>query len=146
MTVLDTDHLRVLERRDQPGSGVLRARLAHLPPSDVVTTIISYENKCEAGWRIWHVHGPWHIRSKPIDGCCSIWTTTDGFQFYRRNARFACCVLSHVPSRWPADRWLEPVDPEVESSGPADDCEWVPPLLAYLTPRPTASHITSVSQ
>jgi hypothetical protein len=83
MTVLDTDYLSVLERSDQPGSGALRARLAHLPPSDVVTTIISYENRCEAGWRIWHVHGPWRIRSKPIDGCCSIWTTTDGFQFYR---------------------------------------------------------------
>jgi tRNA(fMet)-specific endonuclease VapC len=39
----------VLERSDQPGSGVLRARLAHLPPSEVVTTIISYEEQMR-GW------------------------------------------------------------------------------------------------
>jgi hypothetical protein len=33
----------VLERRDQPGSVPLRARLAHVPPAEVVTTIISDE-------------------------------------------------------------------------------------------------------
>jgi tRNA(fMet)-specific endonuclease VapC len=49
MTVLDTEHLSVLERSDQPGSGALRARLAHLPPSDVVTTIISSEEQ-RRGW------------------------------------------------------------------------------------------------
>lgn len=49
MTVLDTDHLSVLEQSDQPGSGALRARLAPLPPSDVVTTIISYEEQMR-GW------------------------------------------------------------------------------------------------
>jgi tRNA(fMet)-specific endonuclease VapC len=45
MIGLDTDHLSVLERSDQPGSGALRARLADLPPADVVTTIISYEEQ-----------------------------------------------------------------------------------------------------
>ena len=49
MIVLDTDHLSVLERSDQPGSGALRARLADLPPADVVTTIISYEEQMR-GW------------------------------------------------------------------------------------------------
>jgi tRNA(fMet)-specific endonuclease VapC len=49
MTVLDTDHLSVLERSDQPGSGALRARLAPLPPSDVVTTIISSEEQMRGG-------------------------------------------------------------------------------------------------
>ena len=49
MLVLDTDHLSVLERSDQPGSGTLRARLAHLPPPEVVTTIISYEEQMR-GW------------------------------------------------------------------------------------------------
>jgi hypothetical protein len=34
----DTDHMSVLERSDQ-----LRARLAHVPPAEVVATIISYE-------------------------------------------------------------------------------------------------------
>jgi tRNA(fMet)-specific endonuclease VapC len=49
MIVLDTDHLSVLERSDQPGAGTLRARLAHLPPAEVVTTIISYEEQMW-GW------------------------------------------------------------------------------------------------
>jgi tRNA(fMet)-specific endonuclease VapC len=49
MIGLDTDHLSVLERSDQPGSGALRARLAQLPPSEVVTTIISYEEQMR-GW------------------------------------------------------------------------------------------------
>ena len=49
MIVLDTDHLSVLERSDQPGSGALRARLADLPPAEVVTTIISFEEQMR-GW------------------------------------------------------------------------------------------------
>jgi tRNA(fMet)-specific endonuclease VapC len=49
MVVLDTDHLSVLERSDQPGSVASRARLAHLPPAEVVTTIISYEEQMR-GW------------------------------------------------------------------------------------------------
>jgi tRNA(fMet)-specific endonuclease VapC len=49
MIVLDTDHLSVLERSDQQGSGALRARLAQLPPSEVVTTLISYEEQMR-GW------------------------------------------------------------------------------------------------
>jgi tRNA(fMet)-specific endonuclease VapC len=49
MVVLDTDHMSVLERRDQPGAVALRARLAPLPPEEVVTTIISYEEQMR-GW------------------------------------------------------------------------------------------------
>jgi tRNA(fMet)-specific endonuclease VapC len=49
MIVLDTDHLSVLERSDQPGSVPLRARLAHVPPAEVVTTIITYEEQMR-GW------------------------------------------------------------------------------------------------
>ena len=49
MVVLDTDHLSVLERHTQPGSTTLRAHLAHLPPDEVVTTIISYEEQMR-GW------------------------------------------------------------------------------------------------
>jgi hypothetical protein len=41
MVVLDTDHMSVLERRDQPESAALRARLASLPSEEVVTTIVS---------------------------------------------------------------------------------------------------------
>jgi len=48
MVVLDTDHLSVLER-DQPGGVALRARLASLSPTEVVTTIISYEEHMR-GW------------------------------------------------------------------------------------------------
>jgi tRNA(fMet)-specific endonuclease VapC len=49
MVVLDTDHMSVLERRDQPEAGALRARLAPLPAAEVVTTIISYEEQMR-GW------------------------------------------------------------------------------------------------
>lgn len=49
MVVLDTDHLSVLERGEQPGSNALRARLAPLAPDEVVTTIISYEEQMR-GW------------------------------------------------------------------------------------------------
>jgi tRNA(fMet)-specific endonuclease VapC len=49
MVVLDTDHISVLERHTQPGSTTLRAHLAHLPPDEVVTTIISYEEQMQ-GW------------------------------------------------------------------------------------------------
>ena len=49
MVVLDTDHMSVLERRDQPGAIVLRALLAPLPAAEVVTTIISYEEQMR-GW------------------------------------------------------------------------------------------------
>jgi len=49
MIVLDTDHLSVLERNTLPGSTALRAHLAHLPPDEVVTTIISYEEQMH-GW------------------------------------------------------------------------------------------------
>jgi tRNA(fMet)-specific endonuclease VapC len=49
MIVLDTDYLSVLERSDQPGAVPLRARLAHVPPAEVVTTIISDEEQMR-GW------------------------------------------------------------------------------------------------
>jgi len=49
MVVLDTDHMSVLERRDQPGAVALHARLAPLPPEEVVTTILSYEEQMR-GW------------------------------------------------------------------------------------------------
>jgi tRNA(fMet)-specific endonuclease VapC len=49
MVVLDTDHLSVLERRDQSGSMALRVRLAPLPSAEVVTTVISYEEQMR-GW------------------------------------------------------------------------------------------------
>ena len=49
MLVLDTDHMSVLERNTQPGATTLRAHLAHLPPGEVVTTIINYEEQMQ-GW------------------------------------------------------------------------------------------------
>jgi len=49
MVVLDTDHMSILERNTQPGSTTLRAHLAHLPPDEAVTTIISYEEQMR-GW------------------------------------------------------------------------------------------------
>jgi tRNA(fMet)-specific endonuclease VapC len=49
MVVLDTDHMSVLERNTQPGLTALRAHLAQIPPDEVVTTIISYEEQMQ-GW------------------------------------------------------------------------------------------------
>jgi tRNA(fMet)-specific endonuclease VapC len=49
MVILDTDHMSVLERREQPGLGTLLTRLAELPAADVVTTVISYEEQMR-GW------------------------------------------------------------------------------------------------
>jgi tRNA(fMet)-specific endonuclease VapC len=49
MVILDTDHMSVLERREEPGLGNLLHRLAELPPSEVVTTVVSYEEQMR-GW------------------------------------------------------------------------------------------------
>ena len=49
MVILDTDHMSVLERRAQPGVSNLLARLAEVPPSVVLTTVISYEEQMR-GW------------------------------------------------------------------------------------------------
>jgi len=48
MLVLDTDHMSVLERGGQR-SAALRERLANVPPHEVATTIISYEEQLR-GW------------------------------------------------------------------------------------------------
>lgn len=48
MVILDTDHLTALER----GGGsaeVLRQRLGRVPPEEVVTTIVNYEEQMR-GW------------------------------------------------------------------------------------------------
>src|SRR5688572_25409287 len=49
MVILDTDHMSVLERREQPAVGHLINRLADLSPSEVATTVISYEEQMR-GW------------------------------------------------------------------------------------------------
>jgi tRNA(fMet)-specific endonuclease VapC len=49
MVILDTDHLSVLERREQPAVEHLRSRLAECPASEVMTTVISYEEQMR-GW------------------------------------------------------------------------------------------------
>ena len=55
MVVLDTDHLSVMERGEQPGWMALRTRLALLPSEDVVTTILSYEEHMR-GWTAYLAH------------------------------------------------------------------------------------------
>jgi tRNA(fMet)-specific endonuclease VapC len=47
--VLDTDHLSVLQWREQPACDRLLARLDALPPDDVATTIISFQEQVQ-GW------------------------------------------------------------------------------------------------
>lgn len=49
MFILDTDHMSVLERREQPAVRNLLTRLAELPPSEVMTTVVSYEEQMR-GW------------------------------------------------------------------------------------------------
>jgi len=48
MLVLDTDHMSLLEWGAEE-SGVLRERLADVPPDDLATTIINYEEQMR-GW------------------------------------------------------------------------------------------------
>src|SRR5579871_4703172 len=47
--VLDTDHLSVLQWSEEPASSRLLARLDQLPPDDVATTIISFQEQVQ-GW------------------------------------------------------------------------------------------------
>ena len=49
MVVLDTDHMSLLEWANVRDSTPLRTRLAALPPTEVATTIISYEKQMR-GW------------------------------------------------------------------------------------------------
>ncbi len=49
MVILDTDHMSVLERREQSAVGYLLNRLASLSPAEVMTTVISYEEQMR-GW------------------------------------------------------------------------------------------------
>jgi tRNA(fMet)-specific endonuclease VapC len=48
MYILDTDHLSILDRGGVVAQVLLR-RLARVPPQQVVTTIISYEEQMR-GW------------------------------------------------------------------------------------------------
>ena len=50
MVVLDTDHMSLLEWADVRDSTPLRTRRGALPPAEVATTIISYEEQLR-GWR-----------------------------------------------------------------------------------------------
>ena len=47
--VLDTDHLSVLQWQEQPACDRLLARLDQLPPDDIATTIISFQEQIQ-GW------------------------------------------------------------------------------------------------
>ncbi len=49
MYILDTDHMSALEWNSSHANQRLRARLAHLPTSQVVTTIVTYEEQTR-GW------------------------------------------------------------------------------------------------
>src|SRR5579875_1316278 len=47
--VLDTDHLSVLQWREEPACSRLLARLKQLPADDVATTILSFQEQVQ-GW------------------------------------------------------------------------------------------------
>jgi tRNA(fMet)-specific endonuclease VapC len=49
MVVLDTDHISLLERGNSRAARDLLSRLSKLPPEEVATTIISYEEQTR-GW------------------------------------------------------------------------------------------------
>jgi tRNA(fMet)-specific endonuclease VapC len=50
--VLDTDHLSVLQWQEQPACDRLLARLDRLPPDDIATTIVSFQEQVE-GWLVY---------------------------------------------------------------------------------------------
>jgi tRNA(fMet)-specific endonuclease VapC len=47
--LLDTDHLSVLQWREQPGCDHLLARLAQLAPDDIATSMVSFHEQV-LGW------------------------------------------------------------------------------------------------
>ena len=47
--VLDTDHLSILQWREQPACDRLLARLANSAPDDIATTIVSFHEQVQ-GW------------------------------------------------------------------------------------------------
>ena len=47
--VLDTDHLTILLRQGEPASDRLLRRLGDLPPDDVATTVVSFQEQI-VGW------------------------------------------------------------------------------------------------
>ena len=49
MFILDTDHLTVIQRQAEPAFSRLNARLHETPASEIVTTIISFEEQMR-GW------------------------------------------------------------------------------------------------
>ena len=49
MVILDTDHLTIIQRQNQPIYSILSARFRHIPASDLCTTIISVEEQMR-GW------------------------------------------------------------------------------------------------
>src|SRR5439155_10371567 len=49
MVILDTDHLSLLEQVPSQASRRLRERLGALPPDEITTTIITYEEQTR-GW------------------------------------------------------------------------------------------------
>jgi tRNA(fMet)-specific endonuclease VapC len=50
IVVLDTDHLSVLQWQEQPACARLLARLDPLPPDDIATTIVSFQEQVQ-GWQ-----------------------------------------------------------------------------------------------
>ena len=48
MVILDTDHMSLLQRGNTEGERI-RLRLRALPPDDIATTIVSYEEQMR-GW------------------------------------------------------------------------------------------------
>jgi tRNA(fMet)-specific endonuclease VapC len=47
--VLDTDHLSVLQWREEPACSRLLERLDHLAADDIATTIVSFQEQAQ-GW------------------------------------------------------------------------------------------------
>jgi tRNA(fMet)-specific endonuclease VapC len=45
--LLDTDHLSVLHREEQPACDRLRARLRQLPADDIATSIVSFHERAQ---------------------------------------------------------------------------------------------------
>ena len=48
--LLDTDHLSVLQWEEQPACNRLLARLDELPPDDIATSIVSFQEQVQ-GWQ-----------------------------------------------------------------------------------------------
>jgi tRNA(fMet)-specific endonuclease VapC len=79
MTILDTDHLSILEWHDSPAAVALQRRLDMHDKDEVCTTIVSYEEQVR-GWLA------------TLGGCKKVMDQIEAYRRLNRQLRLYCAV------------------------------------------------------